>query len=157
MLWNEILFSADFILPHRFRPTHCFQIKIPPASLPDPESSPRPRGLSQHPPSSSDSPPSGGSRETELVDKRDKVQQSEENDSREAGEGEGRGGGGGGCDDRGNGGGGDGSPVDHPVDQQLIVELEETEEDIVNTLQVCRPAKWLNRILHQKWNCSGKR
>ena len=43
--------------------------------------------------------------------------------------GEGGGGGGG-------GGGGDGSPVGNPVDQQLIVELEETEEDIVNTLQV---------------------
>ena len=91
-----------------------------------------------------------------LVDKRDKVQQSEENDSGGAGEG-GGGGGGGGSDDRGNGGGGDGSPVDNPVDQQLIVELEETEEDIVNTLQVRRPAKRLNRILHQKWNCFGKR
>ena len=36
----------------------------------------------------------------------------------------------------GGGGGGDGPPVGNPVDQQLIVELEETEEDIVNTLQV---------------------
>ena len=100
---------------------------IPPA--PSTESSPR--GLSQepppHPPSSSDTRP-GGSRETTLVDKRENVQ-GEDNESR-------RGGGGrGGCDDKGGGGDG-GSPVDNPVDPQLIVELEETEEDIVSTLQV---------------------
>ena len=73
-----------------------------------------------------------------MVEKRGKAQQSEGSESRD---GERRGDG---CDDRGGGGGGsgngggpgDGSPVDNPVDQQLIVELEETEEDIVNTLQV---------------------
>ena len=68
-----------------------------------------------------------------MVEKRGKAQQSEGNESRD---GERRGDG---CDDRGGGDGGGGndeSPVDNPVDQQLIVELEETEEDIVNTLQV---------------------
>ena len=84
-----------------------------------------PRGLGQHkpsPPPSSDTPPAatiaaGGSREALPDEKRDKGQEGEVNERRGAGR-EGP------------------PPGDNPVDQQLIVELEETEEDIVSTLQV---------------------
>ena len=92
-----------------------------------------PSVLGQHkpspPPPSSDTPPAaaiaaGGSREALPDDKGDKGQEGEVNERRGAGRE------------------GPPPPGDNPVDQQLIVELEETEEDIVSRLQVNELALW---------------